>query len=303
MHWIRQSILGVGLLLLITVALPDIATAQAPTGPADCGPGTRFVPTPLTSQGRCEPTNDPAAAPTQTQSGQSAPPPGEFRSVRPEGVPFVGSTEGLTTERFVEILFGAVITIAALLVVVRLMYAGVQYMFSDVITSKEKAKNDILYTMLGLIIILGSVTILRTINPQLVTLDFFNPENRSVTPPSTNSGAPPSNNRVSPANCGPGSTFVRRSDGTGSCVQTNPEAVIEQQLDEAVDNAITTGDFSSVVEEYDLDSIPLIERQDYVSTIWPTQCEEDANGEETGNEFTEVGGATTGGIRYLCVRP
>lgn len=71
----------------------------------------------------------------------------------------------------IEALYKIAIGAAAILVVFRLMMAGVQYMFSEMITSKQKAKETIQSALLGLLIILGAVTILSTINPNLVKLD------------------------------------------------------------------------------------------------------------------------------------
>lgn len=104
---------------------------------------------------------------------------GEFTAI--QAVPFVedGSisfvrhldTSEYSTADFLNGLFTLVIAGAALLVVVRLILAGVQYMFTDLITTKAKAKKDIQNALLGLLVILGSVTILNTINPELTNLN------------------------------------------------------------------------------------------------------------------------------------
>jgi hypothetical protein len=51
--------------------------------------------------------------------------------------------------------------------VVKIIFAGVKYMLSDLVTSKEAAKKDIRGALIGLLIVLGAVLILNTINPQL----------------------------------------------------------------------------------------------------------------------------------------
>lgn len=78
-----------------------------------------------------------------------------------------------TSESFLQKLYTAAISVAAILVVLRLIYAGVQYMLSEVVTSKQKAREAIQSSLLGLLVILGSVTILTTINPNLVNLDVI----------------------------------------------------------------------------------------------------------------------------------
>ena len=77
------------------------------------------------------------------------------------------------TIHYVQSLYYLSITAGALIAVVKIIFAGVQWMLSDVITSKEKAKKDIQGALLGLVIILSAVLILNTVNPQLTTLNLF----------------------------------------------------------------------------------------------------------------------------------
>jgi len=89
-------------------------------------------------------------------------------------LPFVNNAASLTTEDYVNALYRIAISIAAMLVVIRLIWAGVQYMLSEVVTSKEKAKKDIQGALLGLLIVLGAVTILNTINPKITNTNILN---------------------------------------------------------------------------------------------------------------------------------
>lgn len=100
-----------------------------------------------------------------------------FTSVA-EAVDFVPMTgffqpASLDTEQFIQLLYGMAISIAALLAVIRIVYAGVQYMLTDVVTSKQKAKKDILGAILGLLIVISAVFILEIINPDLVEFPLF----------------------------------------------------------------------------------------------------------------------------------
>ncbi|MAZ56308.1 hypothetical protein CL653_00760 [bacterium] len=92
-------------------------------------------------------------------------------------VPLVGipglDASALTTGEYINTLYILAISVAAFAAVVRLIYAGVQYILSDVVTSKEQAKKDIRNSLLGLLIVIGAVTILETINPNLVQLTAF----------------------------------------------------------------------------------------------------------------------------------
>lgn len=87
------------------------------------------------------------------------------------GIPGLNTAEDFTLQNYINALYILAISIAAFLAVVRLIYAGVQYILSDVITSKENAKKDIRNSILGLFIVLGAVLLLETINPQLTNLN------------------------------------------------------------------------------------------------------------------------------------
>ena len=78
-----------------------------------------------------------------------------------------------TAEQYVNILYILSISIAGILAMVKIIFAGVKYMLTDVVVAKGDAKKDILGALLGLVIVLGAVLILNTINPQLSTISFF----------------------------------------------------------------------------------------------------------------------------------
>lgn len=87
-------------------------------------------------------------------------------------VPFLDG-QSLTTEAYVQALYKIAIAAGAILAVLMLMYAGAEYMFSDLITSKQTAKNRIQNALLGLLIILAAVTLLNTINPELTNVQVI----------------------------------------------------------------------------------------------------------------------------------
>lgn len=84
-----------------------------------------------------------------------------------------GIDPNASTEGYVNALYFLSITIAALLAVFRIIYGGIQYMLSDVVTSKSEAIKSIRGALLGLLIVLGAVLILNTINVNLTTLNIF----------------------------------------------------------------------------------------------------------------------------------
>ena len=64
---------------------------------------------------------------------------------------------------YIQAFYMIAITVAAFLAVVKIIFGGVKYMVSDVITTKEEAKKDIRGALLGLLIVLAAVLILNTI--------------------------------------------------------------------------------------------------------------------------------------------
>ena len=90
-----------------------------------------------------------------------------------DGTPEIGS--------YVNALYLMAISIAAFLAVVKIIYSGVLYMLSDVITTKEEAKKGIWGALFGLLIVIGAVLILETINPQLTNLQVLDGERLYLT--------------------------------------------------------------------------------------------------------------------------
>jgi hypothetical protein len=113
-------------------------------------------------------------------------------------LPWLNYGGSMGTEDYVAALYTISISLAALLVVLRLILAGVKYMFSELITSKEDAKKEIWSSLLGLLIILSAVTILTTINPNLKNLDALSTLRYS------NSIVNPDNSKAEGTTCGKG---------------------------------------------------------------------------------------------------
>jgi len=91
------------------------------------------------------------------------------------GIPYIDtSSTNLSLPGYVNALYTAAISIAAFMAVVKIIFAGVKYMLSDVVTTKEESKKDIRGALIGLLIVVGAVLILNTINPNLTGLKALN---------------------------------------------------------------------------------------------------------------------------------
>lgn len=112
------------------------------------------------------------------------------------GVPGVNSTTA-NFDTYIDSLYALSISIAALLAVVKIVIAGVKWMTTDIVSSKGEAKKDIEGSLLGLIIVLGAVLILTTINSSLVNVDLsFTSQS---TPVYTAATSPPTGPTYTPA--------------------------------------------------------------------------------------------------------
>lgn len=86
------------------------------------------------------------------------------------GLPGAGGSTlgpGSSFEDYINAMYALSIGIAALLAVIKIIVAGVKWMLTDIVTSKEEAKKDIKGALLGLIVVLSAVLILNVINPNL----------------------------------------------------------------------------------------------------------------------------------------
>lgn len=74
---------------------------------------------------------------------------------------------------FVNNLFRMALSLGAILAVVRIAWAGYQYMTSDAFGSKSHAKEVLGDTVLGLLLLLSIWLILYQINPDILSLRFL----------------------------------------------------------------------------------------------------------------------------------
>lgn len=74
---------------------------------------------------------------------------------------------------YINALYVLSISLAALLAVIKIIIAGVKWMLTDVVTTKQDAKNDIQGALVGLLIVISAVLVLQFINPALVKTDLL----------------------------------------------------------------------------------------------------------------------------------
>lgn len=138
-------------------------------------------------------------------------------------LPFVTDAAN-STEDYISALYKISISIAAILVVLKLIFAGTKYILTDVVSTKGNAKDDIKNALLGLLIILAAVTILNTINPQITRTDIF----RNATPTGGTQAEEQNGSPVAPGSsrCPSGQVWMECEgssgvDGAGCFVSNN----------------------------------------------------------------------------------
>jgi len=107
--------------------------------------------------------NQQSSADTDTTYTPLAPLPGL------PAVPYETDTE-CPFGNYLNIIIKLIIGIAAVLAMVMIVMGGIEYMTSDLVSSKEAGKDTIRNAILGLLIALGAYLILNTINPQLLSV-------------------------------------------------------------------------------------------------------------------------------------
>ena len=89
------------------------------------------------------------------------------------GIPGLTDQGEISIAEFINRILILAITVGGMLAVVRISISGFKYMFTDVVPTKQNARQDIIGALLGLGILLAGATILITINPNIQNLDVF----------------------------------------------------------------------------------------------------------------------------------
>jgi hypothetical protein len=77
-----------------------------------------------------------------------------------------------TLAPFLSQVYKICIGLAAVLAVLQIMFAGVQYMGGDSITEKKDARQRITLAIVGLVLVLSPVIVFSVINPDILKLDI-----------------------------------------------------------------------------------------------------------------------------------
>jgi hypothetical protein len=96
------------------------------------------------------------------------------------GIPGLEGNADFNT--YINAVYGLAISLAALLAVIKIIIAGVKYMFTDIATDKGDAKKDIKGAVFGLVLVLSAVLILTVINPDLTRFELNIEQTRNLGP-------------------------------------------------------------------------------------------------------------------------
>jgi hypothetical protein len=133
------------------------------------------------------------------------------------GIPFMEQPEDATAtamlSAYANAFYIAAISLGAVVAVLKIIFAGVKYMLTDIVTDKSQAKTDIKGALLGLILIIGAVLILETISTDITSLRAFNLNALTIVAPEPE--------QSSADQCPDGQDFVvTNDDPDGHCVHS-----------------------------------------------------------------------------------
>ncbi len=154
----------------VTVNKWGATNTATPTTPSTPTP-TSQTPAPIT-QLKCTSPEIPSAdkttciTPTETVYTPLAPLPG-LESIDTQ---YNETTNPCPFGNYLNIMVKLIIGISAVLAMVMIVIGGLEYMTSELISSKEAGKERITHAILGLVITLGTYAILNTLNPALLNV-------------------------------------------------------------------------------------------------------------------------------------
>jgi hypothetical protein len=89
-------------------------------------------------------------------------------------------TENNNIGTYLNLMIKLFIGICAVLAVIMIVWGGIEYMTTELISSKEAGKERIIHAILGLLLALGAWTLLYNINPDLLNTDLKSLTNVTV---------------------------------------------------------------------------------------------------------------------------
>ena len=128
----------------------------------------------------------------RVEAQQTDCPPGdEYCLLAPIPLSGPGGTDDKTADinTYIPAMFRLAIGIAGGLAVLRIIVGGIKYMTTDAFSGKSEAKETIQNALVGLLLAISAYTILYTIDPSLVKLDFSIEGLRVGTPLETGTGS------------------------------------------------------------------------------------------------------------------
>lgn len=87
-----------------------------------------------------------------------------------------GDVETTTAVGYIQGIFTLIIAIAGGLAVIKIIFGGIKYMYTDAFTDKNEAKDTIQNAIWGLLLAMSAWLILYTVNPKLVDFNLIIPQ-------------------------------------------------------------------------------------------------------------------------------
>jgi hypothetical protein len=104
----------------------------------------------------------------------------EYQALQPVKTPGGGKLYDNNILQYLANIYTFAIAIAGGLAVIRIVYSGIKYMLTDIVTAKGEARKEIEAAVYGLLVAICSFVFLNTLNPNLVKFNLFIPQSQQM---------------------------------------------------------------------------------------------------------------------------
>ncbi len=104
----------------------------------------------------------------------------EYQALQPVKMPGGGKLYDNNILQYLANIYTFAIAIAGGLAVIRIVYSGIKYMLTDIVTAKGEARKEIEAAVYGLLVAICSFVFLNTLNPNLVKFNLFIPQSQPM---------------------------------------------------------------------------------------------------------------------------
>jgi len=177
-------------------------------------------------------------------------------------------------------LFNLALTVGAILAVIIIATAGIQYMTTDAFMQKSDGKKRIQQAVLGLLMLMAVFLFFKTIDPDILKLNFnLKQVNLDAKKPTSQQGSATKN------------------------IVKNQATIIKESVDKQEAVVMKEGGYTKVLKEYNAEEFNSLEisdseKKEILLEEWADDCE----ATDADATFEHITAISTGGTRFVCVK-